>query len=269
VIDLHAHVLPGIDDGPEHLEGSVALARAATECGTHLIAATPHLRWDHPGVRPEELAGRCRTLQDVLADQGVPLRVLPGAEVDLLWTATASADQLRLATYGQRGSDLLLETPYGPLPPNFEKLVEGITDHGIRVLLAHPERNPTVQRDPTRVLELVKRGVLVQVTAMSLSQRTGGSKAASVSRWLIERGVAHVIASDCHSAGPRRSPDRSAAIAFAKSISRARAEWMLHENPQAIIAGEPLTPRPLGPAGQATGTPFRRARGKPPKRPAG
>lgn len=260
MIDLHAHVLPGIDDGPNQLDESVALARAAVSAGTHLMAATPHLRWDHPAVLPAELADRCRDLETELYQEGVPLRVLPAGEVDLLWAGAASPEELRLATFGQRGTDVLLETPYGPLPPNFEALVESINDRGIRVLLAHPERNPTIQRHPARVLDLVKRGVLVQLTAMSSGQRAAGTKAAAVSRWLIERGAAHVIASDCHSAGPHRSPDRRAAISFATSVSPARAEWMLHENPQAILAGEPLTPRPLGGARPGATRRLRRGR---------
>lgn len=245
MIDLHAHILPGIDDGPEGLDGSLAFARAAAKCGTHLITCTPHLRSDHPHVRPEELAYRCRVLEAALVEQGIPVRVLPGAEVDLLWAGAASPEELRLATYGQRGTDMLLETPYGPLPPNFNDLVERIAERGVRVLLAHPERNPTFQRDPAQVLELVERGVLVQLTAMSVTRKGRGSRSRTVARWLIEQGAAHVIASDAHSAGPRRSPDRAEAISVLTSMSPAQAEWILHEVPQAIVAGEPLPPRPL------------------------
>lgn len=244
MIDLHAHILPGIDDGPDSLDGSLAFARAAVECGTHLITATPHLRADHPGVRLEELAERCRTLESALAREDIPLRVIPAAEVDLLWAREASDEALRLATYGQRGTDILLETPYGPLPPNFSKLLDELFERGLRVLLAHPERNPTFQSEPQRVLDLVGRGVLVQVTGLSVAQTTRSSRSRKVARWLMERGGAHVIASDAHGPGPWRGPDLAAAHAVAARISPARAEWMSHEVPQAIIAGEPVPRMP-------------------------
>lgn len=246
MIDLHAHILPGIDDGPERLEDSIAFARAAGKAGTHLITATPHLRSDHPDVRPEELRDRCHVLDRALADEDIGVRVVPGAEVDLLWARAASPEELRLATYGQRGTDMLLETPYGPLPQNFGALLAWITDHGIRVLLAHPERNPTFQREPQLVLDLVARGVLVQVTAMSLAGGGKSSRTLRLARWLCEREAAHVIASDAHTAGPWRGPDLRPALSAIESIGAARLEWMVHEVPQAILAGEPLPPAPFG-----------------------
>jgi len=244
MIDLHAHILPGIDDGPQSLEGSLALARAAVECGTHLVIATPHLRDDHPGVRLEEIGDRTRALGAALAREDIPLRVLPGAEVDLLWASNASEAELRMATYGQLGTDMLLETPYGNLPPNFNELVLRIAEQGIRILLAHPERSSTFQQHPQRLLELVARGVLVQVTALSLARKNRRSESRRLARWLLEEGAAHVIASDAHAAGLWRGPDRAAAIASAEAISPAHAEWMLLEVPRAIIAGEPVPPMP-------------------------
>jgi protein-tyrosine phosphatase len=248
VIDLHAHILPGIDDGPAWLEDSVAFARAAADAGTHLITATPHLRSDFPDVRLEELADRCHALDRVLADEGVGVRIVPGAEVDLLWARAASPEELRLATYGQGGTDMLLETPYGPLPPNFGAMLESITEQGIRILLAHPERNPSFQRDPQLVLDLVARGVLVQVTAMSLAAGRKASRSLRLARWLGERDAVHVIASDAHTEGPWRGPDLRPALNALGSISPARLEWIVHEVPQAIVAGEPVPRAPSGSA---------------------
>lgn len=153
VIDLHCHLLPALDDGPAEEQASIALARGLVEDGVRIAAATPHLRSDHPDVAPAELAGRCRALEDRCADEGVPLRIVPGGEVDLLWAQSASAEDLALASYGQRGSDLLVETPYGPLPRSFERLVSELQEAGFRILLAHPERSPTFQQDPQRLAD--------------------------------------------------------------------------------------------------------------------
>jgi protein-tyrosine phosphatase len=245
VIDLHTHILPGVDDGPDEVEASVALARAAAAGGTHLMAATPHLRSDHPGVHVEEIRDRCLALEARLAQADVALRILPAAEVDVLWASEASDEALRLATYGQRGAYILLETPYGPLPPDFDDVLSRITLQGIRIMLAHPERNPTFQRTPQAVVDLVNRGVLVQITALSLVRESRRSRSRRVARWLVQQEAAHVIASDAHSAGTWRGPEMETAIAVAESIDPARAEWMVHEVPQAIVAGEPLPSAPL------------------------
>src|SRR5947209_4567522 len=111
MIDLHCHILPGIDDGPSDLPGALALADAASTAGTTVIAATPHLRDDHPGVDVYELAERTLELNRSIADAAIPVRVVPAAEVDLIWACEASSEELMLASYGQAGRDILLETP--------------------------------------------------------------------------------------------------------------------------------------------------------------
>jgi len=194
-------------------------------------------------VRLGELAERCEELNARLAEASVGLRVVAGGEVDALWGQAASDDELRLASYGQRGGDLLLETPYGPLPDGFEELLFRLGLRGFRVLLAHPERNPTLQREPERLAEMVGRGALVQVTALSLARSDRGSRSRRLALDLVERGHAHVIASDSHSAD-WRAPDLSAGLAAAAKVAPARAQWMVNEAPAAILAGEPLPEPP-------------------------
>jgi protein-tyrosine phosphatase len=245
MIDLHCHLLPGIDDGPGTAEESVELGDAAFADGIRVAAATPHLRGDYPMVRAEELAARCEQLRTTFDAYCVPLEVVPAAEVSLSWAEEATEEELRLASYGQQGTDLLLETPYPPLPPDFERRIfELFTTRGIRVLLAHPERNPTFQHDPERLMELVRRDVLVQVTAHSLAGAARRSRSRRLAEALVQEGLAHVIASDSH--GPRRSlPMLSDAVAVAESIAPERARWMVSDAPAAIIAGAPLVPPPL------------------------
>lgn len=245
VIDLHSHVLPGIDDGPRDLAGSLAVARAARADGITTMAATPHLREDHPGVVPGELAERCAGLNDSLAEAGLDLHVVPAGEVDLLWAQTADSEELRLVSYCQRGSDLLVETPYGPLPPNFEELVFQLSLRGYRILLAHPERNATFQADPDRLFELVRRGILVQLTAMSLAGPPK-SRSRALALSLVERGLAHVIASDAH-ALDLRPPMLAAGVAAAERVGGARARWMATDAPRAVLSGDPLPPPPAAP----------------------
>jgi protein-tyrosine phosphatase len=244
MIDLHSHILPELDDGPATLAQSLQLGRAAEADGIQIIAATPHLREDHPRVRPAELAGRCAQLNEALADAEIALEVVPGGELDVLWVLDATPDDLRLVSFGQRGTDVLLETPYGAIAPSFEAAVERLIELGYRVLLAHPERNRGFQRAPGRLAALVRRGLLIQVTAASVASEDPRSRSRDLSWRLIENGFAHVIASDSHSATAFRPPDLSAAIARLSALKPARARWMVVDAPLAILAGNPLPPMP-------------------------
>jgi protein-tyrosine phosphatase len=246
VIDLHSHVLPGIDDGPADVDGSLDFMRAAAAQGTTVLAATPHLRSDFPLVEIERVADGCAKLNE-LARRDSELRVVPGAEVDVAWAQRASDDQLRLASLGQRGTDLLVETPYGLLPDNFEELLFRITVRGYRILLAHPERNPTFQRQPARLKELVGRGVLVQITLPSVGARDRGSRARKLAFSLVRERLAHNLASDSHSAGWRPPALGDGVRAFA-DYAPSYAEWMVTDAPAAILEGEPLPRPPRGDA---------------------
>lgn len=250
MIDLHAHVLAGVDDGPATADESVELARRAVADGVATLAATPHLRGDHPGVVPEELAGRRAELQQRLAEEGVALQLATGGEVDLSWALDATDDALQLVSYDQRGSDLLVETPYGELPRDFERVLDAIRRRGYRLLLAHPERNPSFQRSPERLARLVDGGVLVQLTAAALAG-SPQSRSRRFALAAVSEGVAHVIASDAHGFATADRPGLSAGVAVASELDRGRARWMVTDAPAAVLAGAPLPPPPTAGAGPA------------------
>jgi protein-tyrosine phosphatase len=249
VLDLHCHLLPGIDDGPPDVAGSMRLARQAEDEGVRVIAATPHCREDHPGVVPGELGDRCRELSRQLVDEGVLVRVVPGGEVDLVWGLEASDEDLRLVSYGQRGTDLLLETPYSAVPSRFEDLLFEFSLRGYRLLLAHPERNPSFQEQPQRIVELVRRGYLIQVTASSLTRPPKESRTGRLAHQLVCAGFVHVLASDAHGpAAPGRATLNEGRAIAARLVGRHRARWMVDTAPAAIIAGQPVPkPPPLAP----------------------
>lgn len=242
MIDLHTHVLPGIDDGPAELAGSMALVDAAARDGVEVLCATPHLRADFPAVHVGDISDRCAELE---AASGNRTRIVPGGEVSVAWAGQADDAALRLASLSQRGSDLLVETPYDSLSAPFEELLFDLAVRGYRVVLAHPERNPSFQRKPARLRALLERGVLVQVTASAL---VGARRSPSprLARALVAEGAAHVLASDAHAANGVRRAGLSAAVGAGRRLAGARAEWMVTDAPAAILAGEPLPPPPAG-----------------------
>lgn len=245
LVDIHAHLLPGVDDGPDTLAESVEMAAAAAAAGTGVLAASPHLRSDFPNVRVEELASRCQEVAAVLYDQGVDLEVVSGAEVSLGWALDADDQALRLASYGQRGSDLLVETPSASVV-GLDSLLFQLSARGYRITLAHPERSPDFQRDAETVHNLVRQGILLQINADSLLGGKGRSPRRRLARDLCVEGWAHVIASDGHrGAAWRPVTDLAlAADSLVGLVGPNRAEWMMSAAPTALLAGEVLPEAP-------------------------
>jgi protein-tyrosine phosphatase len=241
VIDLHCHILPGIDDGPDEMAGSVELAEAMAASGVHTVATTPHIHPNFPDVNPAELGDRVAALQAAAPS----VQFVRAGEVDVYWASAASDDALREVSYGGAGTDLLIETPYGALPPVFEDALFRITARGFRVLLAHPERCPDFRSHPARLRALVSRGALLQVTAAALVGRVPRSGMRRFAADLVRERVAHVIASDAHRTGSGRAlvPE---GVAAASAFAPGYAEWMATDAPAAILAGEPLPTPPSG-----------------------
>lgn len=244
MVDIHAHILPGIDDGPTDLEQSLAMARSALEAGIGSLASTPHLRSDFPDVYVGELAERCAALRSELEREGVALEIVCAAEVSVLWAAEASEEELALASYGQRGRDLLLETPWSTFA-GLPRLIELLAGRGYRVTLAHPERGSEFLRERTRLQRLLEQGVLLQVNADSLLG-PARSPVGRLGRWLCAEGLASAIASDGHRSADWRPVTRlaGAAEAAVELVGADRAEWLTAAAPAAILAGERLPPAP-------------------------
>ena len=237
MIDLHSHILPGLDDGSRTVEDARALARRAAEDGVTAIAATPHVRSDYPTRAEEMERGVSRLREDFLAE-GIDVEVLPGGEIDLGMLASLDDDGLRRFTLAQSGRYLLLEFPYTGWPAGLEETVYGLGLRGLLPILAHPERNREVQSKPERLAEAVRMGALVQLTAASLDGRIGRSSQAAANK-LLELGLAHVLASDAHTPtsgrrASRRRRKRSRTTTWrASSRSRRRAQSWPGAGPRA------------------------------------
>jgi protein-tyrosine phosphatase len=235
MIDLHSHVLPGIDDGARDVAGSIEVLRAAVADGVSTIAATPHVRDDWP-TRPEQMQTGLAAVQGLVDG----IEVLPGGELDLRFAA--ALDDETLAAFGLGGNPrlLLLETPWSGWPLDMEELVFSFAVRGFRILLAHPERNPDVQERPEIVRPLVDAGVAVQITAVSLTGEFG-KRARDTARALLEDDCAHVLASDAHAPAVRGTRLGAAVETLGDD---ALGRWLTHDVPAALLAGDSLPPRP-------------------------
>lgn len=239
MIDLHTHVLHGLDDGAASLEESLAIARAAVADGIEALAGTPHVRGDYP-TSADEMEARLAEVRAAVEAEGLPLRVLGGGEVALDVFDGLSQEELRRFGLGGNPRCVLLEFPYVGWPLSLETIVRELVADGIVPVIAHPERSGDVQRAPERLAPLVASGALVQLTAGSL-EGAFGRRAQAAATALLDRGLAHLVASDTHGARVRASGLSGAVAALGDD---ATAAWLVHSVPAALVAGEPPPPRP-------------------------
>jgi len=238
MIDLHSHILRGIDDGARTLEDSLDIAAAAVGDGIVTIAGTPHVRDDWP-TEPELMEERVAELRTELELVGIPLDVRTGGEIALDWLTRLTPEELR--RFGLGGSRyLLVETPYYGWPRDLPGLLFSLLDQGFLPVLAHPERNADVAARPDLLVPLVEEGVLIQVTAASVDGRIG-RRAFECGRLLIRQGLAHLLASDAHHASVREVGMSDAAKRVGDP---ALARWLAREVPAAILADTAIPPRP-------------------------
>jgi protein-tyrosine phosphatase len=242
MIDLHSHILPGLDDGARDLAESLALARGAVTDGIRAVAATPHVRDDYP-TTAAAMESSVRELRQALEDEAIPLDVLTGGEIALDELDGLSADDRQSFGLGGNPNFLLLETPYVGWPLAFPAIVERLSGEGIVAVIAHPERNREVHEDPRHLAQLVERGALIQITAASLEGRLG-RPVRRCTEGLLEAELAHLLASDAHGAGVREI-----GLAAARDAVRDEAlgRWLTEDVPAAIVAQAPLPPRPPRP----------------------
>jgi protein-tyrosine phosphatase len=239
MIDLHCHVLPGIDDGPDTMEGSVAFARAALAAGTRRLVATPHVSTHYPN--DAATIARVRdALRERLATEGVELEVLSGAEIALTRLPDVPPEELCQLGLGG-GPWLLIECPFLPAIGGLEEIVLGIARRGHRVVLAHPERCPTFQRDPQMLARLVDGAVATSITAGSLTGQFGESVRAFAVE-LVLADLVHNVTSDAHD--PVRRPP-SVLAELERAGLAPLAGWLTEDVPAAILRGEDIPARPL------------------------
>lgn len=239
MIDLHCHVLPGIDDGPGDLDEALALARLALENGIETIVATPHVSWQYPANDARLIAAAVARITGDLATAGLPLTVLPGAELALPRALELDDAELTALRLGG-GPYLLVECPASPSAVGFEDGLWALRSRGHQIVLAHPERCPAFLRDRAALERLVADGVLAQITAGSLAGQFG-KEIRRFSERLVGDGLVHAVASDAHSTG-RRSPSIASELAAAGLADR--VEDLAVAGPQAILAGAPLPEPP-------------------------
>jgi protein-tyrosine phosphatase len=231
MVDIHSHILWGLDDGAETMEESVAMLKLAAESGTTDIVATPHANSKYR-YETEVVQQRIAELSAALG--GTP-RIHQGCDFHLSFDNVQSAMENPAKYAIKGGSYLLVEFPDGPLT-GMKRVLTTLIDCGLTPIMTHPERHRQLRRIEEEFVEWIQLGCLVQVTAQSLLGRFG--KHSEESGWqMVERGLAHFIASDAHDTLDRPPRLDLAFSALSERVGESHARLLSIENPQAVLAG--------------------------------
>lgn len=236
--DLHCHLLAGLDDGPRSMEDAVAMCRIAANEGVAFATALAHQNDRYPDVTPERICRAAELLSKTLREEGVPLVVYPSSEVMVHPEIVDSWKQGKLLSIANRRQYVLLEMPHG-LFVDLREIVEELCQHGVRPILAHPERQEELLHEPGRIEELILCGCLVQVSTHNVTDPPSRRDARALRGW-FRRGVVHVLGSDGHS--PNRRPPRMAE-AYRRIVEWAGAgvaDRVASTNGMAVLQGLPL-----------------------------
>jgi len=236
LIDLHSHLLPGIDDGAQNLSDALELAKIAVNDGITHMTFTPHIhigRFDNDIVT---IGNAFKTFRGALKDSGIKLSVSVAGEVRISDELLMQIPQRQVPFLGKWGGKkvLLLELPHSHIPPGSDKLVKWLLDQQIIPMIAHPERNKDILRKLDLIAPFVEMGCLFQVTAMSMSGGFG-PEAEQRSIQMLENGWITVLATDAHNA-KHRPPILSKGYETAKHIAgEAAARALVLDNPSIIV----------------------------------
>ena len=236
MIDLHSHILPGLDDGAQTLGDALAMARMAVRSGITAVAATPHCADD----RVREVTEAWQLLREALEESGIPLRLLLGMEI------FGTPDTLRLLQEGKmftlNGSRYpLVEFSFCSDGSEESRILRSLCNAGYQPMVAHPERYRYIQENPRILNSWYRMGCLLQVNKGSLLGRFGHTAQVTAVE-LVERGFAAVVASDAHSPRMRTPWMEEVRRMLSETVSPRCARVLLEENPRKILKNEDVLP---------------------------
>jgi protein-tyrosine phosphatase len=242
MIDIHHHLLWGLDDGSISFENSIAMAKMAVADGITHVVCTPHANEQYP-YEPQVVTEKIASLQSALSREGVNLKLGQGSDFHMSYDniQDAKADPARFSINGH--GYLLIELPDYGISRNLSETLYQLRLAGLTPILTHPERNATLQADHQRMAEWLRGGLLVQVTAGSVTGHMGKTAQRSAQMMLANRWV-HFIATDAHNVTSRPPKMREAHDLIAETYNPEYAHALCVGNPLAVFMGKSLMPQP-------------------------
>ena len=239
MIDIHHHLLFGLDDGPEDIEISVAMAEMSQQNGVTHIVCTPHSS-EHYKFNPAVNRERLEKVQERVGDK---VELALGCDFHLMFDniEDAIANPTKYTVNGKQY--LLVEFPEHTISQNMREIFFRLSVAGMTSIITHPERNPVLARQPEKMADWLRAGCYIQITAASLTGRFG-KMAQKVSHELLRRNWVNFIATDAHDLTSRPPMLRDAYQLVADKYGKETADRLCLHNPHAAFFGEPLPPQP-------------------------
>jgi len=236
MIDIHAHILPSLDDGPETIEESIELCKIAADDGIKKIVATPHSKEGIYEAKSDKILETVEALNLKLKENQIDIEILPGSETHIHEGLVGSIESGEVLTINNSGKFILFELPFVFIPPGIDKFVFNLKANGIVPIIAHAERISAFQKKPELVGQLVKIGALVQVNAPGVTGQAG-PRERKCAEWLLKSRLVHFIASDVHSLTGRPPILSKAVKCAARIVGEEEARALVCHNPEQIING--------------------------------
>ncbi|MDP8260313.1 MAG: CpsB/CapC family capsule biosynthesis tyrosine phosphatase [Candidatus Gygaella obscura] len=234
MIDIHCHILPAIDDGPKTIDESLRMCKMAASDGIETIVATPHINKDTYKTDSKDVLKKVKELNSLLKKEKINLKVLCGNDVHIQPNLLEDIKSNKVLTVNNRKKYIILELPSESVPFYVEEVVGQLKKSRIVPIISHPERNFQIQRNTKIVEKLIKKGALIQITAMSVTGGFGSSAQTSAFN-LLKKGLVDIMATDAHSVD-KRPPILSAAVAQAsEAIDKEGVMDMVYKTPLKIV----------------------------------
>ncbi len=239
MIDIHSHILPGVDDGASDMKTSLEMCEISVNDGVTVMAATPHMLDGTYNVERETIISGVKELQKELDKNNINLRVVPGADIHINVDFVNLNKSGGIVTLNDTGKYALIEFPPLIIPHKVDEFLFSMQINGITPVITHPERNQSVQKHPEQTLKWAQSGNIIQMTAASITGELG-KEAKECSMKLLEAGLVHVIASDSHSPTWRAPGLSEARAIIAELISEEEADLTTKHRPESIINGNSI-----------------------------
>lgn len=236
MIDIHSHILSGVDDGSKDIDDSLDLARMAVKEGIRQIIATPHHKNGRYENKKQSVLSKVEELNIILEKQNIPLTVLPGQEPRIYGEILDDYEKGEILTLNDGGQYLFIELPSGHVPRYTEKLLFDIQMHGLVPIIVHPERNQELMEQPDLLYQLVKKGALTQITAASVAGFFG-KNIKNFSLQLIDANLTHFVSSDAHDTSSRSFKMNEAFDVIEKKYGTDMI-YLFQDNAELLIEGK-------------------------------
>ncbi|MFJ7991185.1 tyrosine-protein phosphatase [Peribacillus frigoritolerans] len=244
MIDIHCHILPGVDDGAADIKESLNMARKAVEAGiTHIFATPHHLNEKYVNVK-SDIIDRVGRLNESLQQENIPLTIHLGQEVRIHRDIFSSLEKEDILTLDDNGTYMLLELPSGSVPTYTQDVIYELQLKGIKPIIVHPERNKELIENHKLLFELVQEGALTQLTSGSIIGLFG-KNVKSFSKKIIEHNLTHFIATDAHNIGSRGFTLQQAYETITKAYGINRTFYFKENSEQLIKGQSPSIEKPL------------------------